>query len=321
MRGRFASAKDRCPYGQRFANWDSAVQGVSDFNNNRLCFAYGAEDLHLLLDLCLDSLGAGSEQLSGVEALALLVLACLDISAGSLSEYELALRVDVDLADAQRDRLLDHVVRDTGAAVQNEGHVAGLRLDRVKSLEGETRPVLGIYAVDVADTGSQHGNAQISDHLALFGISALAHADNAVFLAADGADLSLDGQTQIVADTDQLFGLGDVLFDRLVRAVEHDGREARFDALLSALIGAVIEVERYGNGDAELFDHTLDHTDDGLVAAHILARALGYAEDDRGFELLSGQQDRLGPLKVVDVELTDSIVTGLCFGEHFFCVN
>ena len=106
-----------------------------------------------------------------------------------------------------------------------------------------------------------------------------------------------------------------------MRAVEHDGREACLDALLRAFIGAVVEVERYGNGDAELLDHRGDHTDDGLEAAHILACALGYAEDDGGFELLGGQQDRLGPLKVVDVELTDSIVTGLSFGEHFFRVN
>ena len=41
-----------------------------------------------------------------------LLLASLDILAGSLSEDQLALGVDVDLGDAQADGLCDHVVRD-----------------------------------------------------------------------------------------------------------------------------------------------------------------------------------------------------------------
>ena len=41
----------------------------------KLSLADAAEDLHLFLDCCLDSFAAGSEDLSGVEALANKVLA------------------------------------------------------------------------------------------------------------------------------------------------------------------------------------------------------------------------------------------------------
>ena len=155
---------------------------------------------------------------------------------------------------------------------------------------------------------------------ALSGISALACADNAVLFTADGADFRLDGKTQLVAGCNQLLGLFDVLLDRIVGAVKHDGAEARRDAGLSALIGAVVEVERNGNRDLELLEHTVDHADYGLVAAHIFACALGYAEDNGRIELLSRQENRLCPLEVVDVELSNRVVTGLCLCQHFFCV-
>ena len=56
-----------------------------------------AEQLDLLANRLHDGVGTGREQLAGVKALALLVLAGLDVGAGSLSKDELALGVDVDL--------------------------------------------------------------------------------------------------------------------------------------------------------------------------------------------------------------------------------
>ena len=55
--------------------------------------------------------------------------------------------------------------------------------------------------MDVADTCCQHINAEVSDHLALVRICALAHTDNAVFLAADGTNLCLEGHSLLMADT------------------------------------------------------------------------------------------------------------------------
>ena len=79
----------------------------------------------------------------------------VDILAGSLSEDQLALGVDVDLGDAQADGLCDHVVRDAGAAVQDQRNVIGSLMDAVQSLEVQTLPVGGVDAVDVADAGGQ----------------------------------------------------------------------------------------------------------------------------------------------------------------------
>ena len=66
-------------------------------------------------------------------------------------------------------------------------------------------------------------------------ISDLAHADDAVLFAADGADLGLDGQAVVMCQRDQLGGLGDVLVDGVVAAIEHDGGETGGDAGLGAL--------------------------------------------------------------------------------------
>ena len=88
-----------------------------------LALACATEQLDLLLALGLDGLCAGSQQLAGVEALTLLILALFDVLAGGLSKHQLALGVDVDLGNAQADCLCDHLVGDAGAAVQDQGDV------------------------------------------------------------------------------------------------------------------------------------------------------------------------------------------------------
>ena len=76
-----------------------------------------------------------------------------------------------------------------------------------------------------------------------------------------------------------------------------------------------------GNCDAESLDHTLNHTDDGLIAAHIFACTLGYAENNGGVHLLCGKKNGLGPFKIVDVKLANSIVARFCLVKHFLSRN
>ena len=90
--------------------------------------------------------------------------------------------------------------------------------------------------MDVADAACKEVNAEISDQLALFGIRALALADDAVFFAADAADFRLDGHAFLMRQSYQLFGLLDVLVDREVGAVEHDAGESGIDALEAAFV-------------------------------------------------------------------------------------
>ena len=103
--------------------------------------------------------------------------------------------------------------------------------------------------MDIADACSEEIYAEISDLCALFRISALAHADNAILFAADSADLCLDGHALLMSLGNELLCLSDVLLDRKSGAVEHDGCEASVDALVAAIICAVIQMQSNRNCD------------------------------------------------------------------------
>ena len=85
----------------------------------------------------------------------------------------------------------------------------------------------------------------------------------------------------VMSQSDQLGGLGNVLVDAVVAAVEHNGGEAGGNAGLCTLIGAVVQMQGHGNGDAEALIHGLDHGGHGLEAGHIFASALRNTEDNR----------------------------------------
>ena len=74
--------------------------------------------------------------------------------------------------------------------------------------------------------------------------------------AGQHAELALDGDVVLVSVLDHLAGLLDVLLERVVRPVDHDGREAAVDARLAQLEGvAVIQVQ----GEVELAALGADH--------------------------------------------------------------
>ena len=152
---------------------------------------------------------------------------------------------------------------------------------------------------------------------ALFRISTLTCGSNAVFLTADTADLCLQRDTLLLADRYQFLGLLNVLFQRKGRTVEHDGCKACLDACLSAFVGAVIQMQCNRNSDTQRLVHSLNHSGYGLEACHVLACALRYTKDDRCLQFLALQQDGLGPLQVVDVELSDCIAAFYCLLQHF----
>ena len=71
--------------------------------------------------------------------------------------------------------------------MKNERHRAGELLNLREHVKAQALPVGRILAVNVADTGCEHVDAEIRDHLALIRVRDLAAADDAVFLAADRA--------------------------------------------------------------------------------------------------------------------------------------
>ena len=64
-------------------------------------------------------------------------------------------------------------------------------LNCCKSLKTESFPVCRIFSMNVTDTCCKEINAKVCNHLAFLRICAFAHADYAVFLAADCTNLSL----------------------------------------------------------------------------------------------------------------------------------
>ena len=106
--------------------------------------------------------------------------------------------------------------------MKNERHCACLLLNLCKNLKVETCPVFGILAVDVTDACCEHCNTEICNHLAFCGICNLTAAYNTVFLAADSAYLSFNGNTLSLCICDDLLCLSDIFVDCVVRAVEHN---------------------------------------------------------------------------------------------------
>ena len=174
--------------------------------------------------------------------------------------------------------------------------------------------------MDVADASSQEVNAQSGDLGALFGVSDFAVADYAVLNAADGTNFGFDGQALVVCQLNQLTGFGNVLFDGVVGAIEHDGGKASFNAGLCALIGAVVQVQGNGNRDAERFIHCAHHGGNGLETGHIFAGTLGNTQDNRALHGLSLKQNAPGPFQVIDIELANTIVAVTSFEEHIGCI-
>ena len=133
--------------------------------------------------------------------------------------------------------------------------------------------------MDVTNACCQEVYAKISDRLALLGICALAHADHAVLFAADGTNLSLDGHSLAVCLSNQLGGLLYVLFQSVMRTIKHDGGETCLDALVAALYGTMIQMQCNGNVNVKVLKQAIYHANDYVIAAHVLACALGYAKD------------------------------------------
>ena len=206
--------------------------------------------------------------------------------------------------------------------MQDEGQVAGLGLDLAQALEGKASPVGGVHAVDVADAAGEEVDAQVSDLLALSRISELAAGGHAVLGAADAADLGLDGHALGVGKLNELLGAVEVKLEGLlVRAVIHDGREAGLDALKAVLVRTVIEVKGDGNGNARGLDGSLDHVGADLETAHPLSGTSGALKDQRRLGLLGGLENSQGPLEVVGVEGTKTVLAGLGLLEHVCCVD
>lgn len=140
-----------------------------------------------------------------------------------------------------------------------------------------------------------------------------------IFDAGEFAELSFDDDIMLMSISDDFLRAFDVLFEVIVRTIEHDGRETIIDAGFAGLeIRTMIEVQ----GDRNIVDlEGCLYEVTEIRALGILACASGSLEDNRGVQLCSCFRDTLYNLHVVDVESTDGETALISFLEHFFRSN
>ena len=171
--------------------------------------------------------------------------------------------------------------------------------------------------MNITDTSCKHVNTEISNHLTLVRISTFTSTDNSVFFSTDGTYLSLDRHSMLMSDLYKFFCLLNVLVDRIMRSVKHDGWESCFYTFQASFVAAVIKMKSNRNCNSKFFHHSIYHSHNSLITCHVLSCTLWYSKNNRRVKLLSCCQDCLCPLKVVDVELANCVMTCFCFLKHF----
>ena len=143
--------------------------------------------------------------------------------------------------------------------------------------------------------------------------------------AGQAAELALDRDAERAGVFDDLAGQGDVLLVGEMGAVDHDRREAVFDAGLGQLEGvAVVEVEGDRDGLVRALgllhlpghaDRALGHVaEEGLVG--VLPGAARDLEDDRRARLDAGRDDGLELFHIVEVVGRHRVPPGEGAPEH-----
>ena len=174
-----------------------------------------------------------------------------------------------------------------------------------------------------ADCDSEGVNARLTNEfLNLFRLRVSCLVSSNLYIVLDASELtelSLDDNAMLMCISDDFLRAFDILFELVLRAIEHNGRETIIDAGFAGLeIRTMVEVQ----SDRNIVDleGCLDEVTE-IRALSVLACASGSLEDNRGIQLCSCFRDTLYDLHVVDVESTDSEAAFVCFLEHFFRSN
>ena len=310
-------------------------------------------DIHLL-----HVLTRRGEVLTRIEVAGLLG----EVLADGGSHREAGVGVDVDLADGALGGLaelrlgntdgvgkltaklvdrVDLVLGNGGRTVKNDREAGELLLDGLEDIESQRRrnelTGLGIdralltseliSAVARADGNGERVAARLGSELDnLFRLRVVGlGGGNLVFDTSENAELGLNGNVVLVSVIDDFLGELDVLFEREVGAVDHDGRETAVNAALAGFEAvAVVEVENdLGIRAAELLgvlNGALSHVTENRGVS-VLARALGDLHDNGRLRLDRSLNDSLHLLHGVEVESGDGITALYRLGEHFFGIN
>ncbi|OQA29208.1 MAG: hypothetical protein BWY57_03370 [Betaproteobacteria bacterium ADurb.Bin341] len=193
-------------------------------------------------------------------------------------------------------------------------------LDLLKNVEAQFLVALELErAVRGADRAGQRVAAGLLDEgfgLLGLGVDMLVGRD-ILFHAFELAQFCLDHDALGVGGVHDALGDLDVLLERIVRGVDHDGAvDAGGDAVHAGLLVTVVQMHREDGIREDLVGRGHHHLEHQLV--RIRARALGKLHDEGGFALDVAFEQAHGLLEVVDVVRADRILAiGLL--KKFFC--
>ena len=153
-------------------------------------------------------------------------------------------------------------------------------------------------------------------HLRRVGVGSVGRGDvYRVLYAGKPAELTLDNDASCVRVVDYLLGESDVVLERMMAAVDHDGGESAVDAGFAKLKSVAV-VEMHADGQPRILDGGFDKLHKVYVLC-IVARAGGHLEDERSVLFHGGFGYALNYLHVVDVEGAYRITALIRFFEHF----
>ena len=136
-----------------------------------------------------------------------------------------------------------------------------------------------------------------------------------VFDAGQLAEFAFDDDAVSVCVFNDFFREGDIVFERMFRAVNHDGSETAVDAVFAGFkVSAVVEVK--GDGEIMIFQSCFYEMFQ-IRRFSVFAGTGRSLKDDRRVQFSSGLGNALDDFHVVDVECTDSIVAFIGFFKHF----
>ena len=291
----------------------------------------------------LDGGAGGLEVLAGVEVGGILV----KILADSAGHRKAQVAVDVDLANGHACGFAEHILRNADrighiaavlvdhfdklryngtCAVQNDREAGQQTLDLFKDVESELRLGAGlelIRAVAGADSDGKAVNAgALNKLLYLLGVGitrVLRGNVDVVLNALEPAEFALDYNVVIVRVFNDLAGECDIVFKRMMRAVDHNGGKAAVDAAFAQFKGVAV-VKMHTDRKIGLDDRGFDQFHKiGVVGVLPCARA--DLKDQWCVFFLCGLGDALDDFHIVYVERTDGVAAFIGLFEHFCTGN
>ena len=327
-----------------------AVDKLHDF----LGAAIGTEHvLDLVLNQFLDVGTAISHILARVEVLRM----SHKVLANTSRESQAQVGVDVDFANCGFSSLAELIFRNTNSIVQlaavsvddlnvlrnngrstmeNDRELRNLLLDFSENVETQFGRYENAFSIARAlfrlelectmgstDSDSQRIYASLFDEFFYFfrlRVSCFVSSNlNIIFDTSQFTQLSFYANAMFMSVSNNFLRTFDVLFEIIVRTIEHYGSETVIDASFAGFeICAMVEVQ--SNGNVVNFQSSLNEVTE-IRALCIFASTSRCLQDNRGVQLSSCFRDTLYDFHVVYVESTDSVAAFVSFLEHFFSSN